>query len=257
MIRTLPLLQTFCKECSKFTKNPNRIVQAVSIDAMGTLIALAKPFDEVYSRVASEHGVDVSPAAIACGYAKLMNDVSESYPCFGYGSIGEYEWWKRIIVGSLQKAHTKRIDHIQGDKISRQLYDFYTTASAWRIIDPEMKSAVDVLRQMGLGVVVVSNFDSRLKKILRNLEIDHLFDLVLLSGEIGLEKPDPKIFEMVLGHYHLTSPSQLLHVGDNVKKDYQAAIKFGAKAFLFDPLSEKTEVDESHRIRSFSELTIE
>ncbi|EYC27891.1 hypothetical protein Y032_0008g236 [Ancylostoma ceylanicum] len=148
------------------------------------------------------------------------------------------------------------IDREKGDRIANGLYDYYATASAWRIVDPKLKSVLDQLRQNGLGVVVVSNFDGRLKEILQHLDLYHLFDMVVISGEVGVEKPNPKIFEIVLDHYHLPNACQLLHIGDNFEKDYQAARDFGARALLFDPLLVNQDVPSTDRITSFSELNL-
>ncbi|KHJ90581.1 HAD hydrolase, family IA, variant 1 [Oesophagostomum dentatum] len=149
------------------------------------------------------------------------------------------------------------IDQERGDKIARQLFDFYSTAEAWRIVDPEIKNVVAQLRQSGVGVAVLSNFDERLRKILQGLDLYELFDTVVLSGELGIEKPNPKMFEVVLTKHHLSDPSQLLHIGDNVKKDYQAAKDFGARAFLLDPLSVHESVPSEDRLIKFSELRFE
>lgn len=103
----------------------------------------------------------------------------------------------------------------------------------------------------------MSNFDGRLKEILQHLDLYHSFDLVVASGEVGVEKPNPKIFQIVLDHYHLCNASHLIHIGDNVKKDYQAARDFGARALLFDPFLINHDVSSTHKITSFSELTLE
>ncbi|VDM71921.1 unnamed protein product [Strongylus vulgaris] len=84
-----------------------------------------------------------------------------------------------------------------------------------------------------------------------------LFDMIIASGEVGVEKPNPDIFEMVLKRYHLSDASKMLHIGDNVQKDYRAARHFGASALLFDPLSLNAEVASTDKITSFTELRVE
>lgn len=43
---------------------------------------------------------------------------------------------------------------------------------------------------------MVSNFDTRLWRILRELGVDHLFDAVIISSEVQAEKPNPVIFQV-------------------------------------------------------------
>ncbi|KAK6741605.1 hypothetical protein RB195_009458 [Necator americanus] len=214
------------------------------------MIAMQKPFNDVYSRVAADYGVNVHPDVIASAFPKLMKSLSASDPCFGFNTIGPFEWWKRIVVGCLREGCSVQMDREKEDEIAQRLFNFYATASAWRIIDPK-------LRQNGLGVAVVSNFDARLRKILEDLDLYSLFDIVITSGEVGVEKPSPRIFEMVLDHYHLNSASQLLHIGDSFKNDYRGATDFGANALLFDPYSTNQDVPYADKIASFSELKIE
>uniref|UniRef100_A0A453QFQ0 Uncharacterized protein n=1 Tax=Aegilops tauschii subsp. strangulata TaxID=200361 RepID=A0A453QFQ0_AEGTS len=49
-------------------------------------------------------------------------------------------------------------------------------------------------------LAVVSNFDTRLRKLLKDLNVSHLFDAIVVSSEVGYEKPAPEIFKIALGN---------------------------------------------------------
>lgn len=66
----------------------------------------------------------------------------------------------------------------------------------------------------GMKLAIVSNFDTRLRPILHQLGLDQLFDSVLISAEIGVEKPNPTIFEMACQQLGVL-PEQTVHVGDD------------------------------------------
>jgi putative hydrolase of the HAD superfamily len=55
------------------------------------------------------------------------------------------------------------------------------------------------------------------EKILR-LNIHNLIDLVVISDEIGIRKPNPKLFTYCLEKFNLTGP-ETIYVGDNLDKD--------------------------------------
>ena len=55
------------------------------------------------------------------------------------------------------------------------------------------------------------------EKILR-LNIQNLIDLVVISDEIGIRKPNPKLFTYCLEKFNLTGPDTI-YVGDNLDKD--------------------------------------
>ena len=59
---------------------------------------------------------------------------------------------------------------------------------------PEVTPAVRLARGSGTGVGVLSNFSYLLPLILEDLNLLHLFDVVVFSAEVGAEKPDPAIF---------------------------------------------------------------
>ena len=55
---------------------------------------------------------------------------------------------------------------------------------AWRIIDPRAGEAFAALRKAGVKIAVVSNFDTRLRLILKALDCDHWFDAMAVSAEV-------------------------------------------------------------------------
>ncbi|VDM61760.1 unnamed protein product [Angiostrongylus costaricensis] len=204
-------------------------VKVVSFDATDTVIAMDEPFNVVYSRVANDHGIPVDSSLVATSFLKYMKNMSVSHPCFGFGSIGHVEWWKRLVVGCLEEV---LFNHIQ------------------------LETFVNALRRKEVAVVIVSNFDGRLWKILQDMNLYSLFDLIVASGEVGVEKPSPSIFEIVTNHYRLSNASELLHIGDSVQNDYLAARNFGANAILFDRSSLNSDVSRLDKISSFSQLQI-
>ena len=66
----------------------------------------------------------------------------------------------------------------------------------------------------GLKLGIVSNFDTRLRPILKGLGLDQLFDTIVISAEIGVEKPNPIIFEAACQELGVL-PEEAVHVGDD------------------------------------------
>ena len=61
---------------------------------------------------------------------------------------------------------------------------FGLLVQAWKIIDPRAGEAFAALRKAGVKTAVVSNFDTRLRPILKALECDHWFDAMAISAEV-------------------------------------------------------------------------
>lgn len=57
-------------------------------------------------------------------------------------------------------------------------------------------------------------------------KIDHLFDSIIVSDEIGIRKPNKEIFDVALGQMKL-SAGEVLFVGDSLQDDYAGARNSG------------------------------
>jgi putative hydrolase of the HAD superfamily len=80
-------------------------------------------------------------------------------------------------------------------------------------------------------ILVVSNFDARVRGLLDALALSPLIDGVTLSSEAGAAKPDPTIFHRALADARLDA-ARVVHVGDTVREDLQGAHAAGLRVIL-------------------------
>lgn len=73
------------------------------------------------------------------------------------------------------------------------VFEGFADARHWRVF-PGALVALREARSRGVPLGVLSNWDARLHRILEGLELRELFDVVLLSCDVGAEKPDPAIY---------------------------------------------------------------
>ena len=89
-----------------------------------------------------------------------------------------------------------------------------------------------VLSQMPEPKVLVSNFYGNLQAVLREFGLDGLFTKVIESAQVGIRKPDPKLF--LLGVQALgLQPEEVAVVGDSIKNDIVPAHKIGCKTIWY------------------------
>ena len=86
---------------------------------------------------------------------------------------------------------------------------------------------------MGLKLVVVSNANGKLKVLFERLGLARHFDVMLDSAEEGVEKPDPRLFQLALERSQST-PVDTVHVGDLYHVDVEGARSAGLDAILLD-----------------------
>ena len=211
-------------------------IQAVTFDAAGTLIRIAEPVGETYARFAHDLGATLSPQALGAGF----RDVFPAMPPMAFPERGEAAlvraeraWWRELVERVVQSAGGVA----EFDKYFDALFAHYAGGAAWRAY-PEAHRALESARGRGLRVGVISNFDSRLPRILRELRFESLVDTVVYSTRCGAAKPNARIFRHALKALGATAETAL-HVGDSLDADYQGAIAAGMAALHLDRMRSK------------------
>ncbi|OZC05741.1 HAD hydrolase, family IA, variant 1, partial [Onchocerca flexuosa] len=121
------------------------------------------------------------------------------------------------------------------DKLAHKLFVYYGTVEPWRLVDNQVRDHLKELQNRKIRLGVISNFDSRLRNILDGLNLSSYFEVMFLSGEVGIEKPNKQIFEKVAKYFQISEMEEILHVGDDEEKDFNGARKAGARAVLLNP----------------------
>jgi len=104
----------------------------------------------------------------------------------------------------------------------------------WRRPIPGMIELVRELKGLGVPIAIISNSEGHLAELVDELGWSSGFDVVVDSGRIGIDKPDPRIFMQACAALGVEC-QQLLHVGDAWEADVQGALGAAASAVWFDP----------------------
>jgi putative hydrolase of the HAD superfamily len=116
--------------------------------------------------------------------------------------------------------------------IARRVYDEFGRAERWRAY-PDVEPAFARLREYGCAIGIISNWDSRLSGLLRGLGLAGYVDVIVSSAEVGLRKPDPRIFELALERLGIAA-AHAAHVGDHHYADVLGAQAVGMTPVLID-----------------------
>jgi len=95
-----------------------------------------------------------------------------------------------------------------------------------------MFTLIDELKSKGVRVGLLSNIEERPAKMVRSFGLYQSFDPCLLSFEIGIEKPDPKAYKILVEKMNL-SPHDIVFI-DDLPENVQAAKEMGIDAILFE-----------------------
>ena len=118
------------------------------------------------------------------------------------------------------------------DECFHALYHRFEQAEVWRVFE-DVRPTLEALRARGIRMAVISNWDERLRPLLRELELEQWFDVVVISHEAGHTKPAPEIFLRAAEQLNLP-PEVVMHIGDSAREDEQGARRAGMQAALLD-----------------------
>lgn len=119
--------------------------------------------------------------------------------------------------------------------VSPAIRDEHARSNLWTLTDSGTAEGLATLRRRGLVVACISNADGTVDRVLDRAGLLAELAFVVDSGAVGVEKPDPRIFEIALERAGV-APSEALHVGDLYPVDVVGARRAGLVPVLVDPL---------------------
>ncbi|MEM2875697.1 MAG: HAD family hydrolase [Candidatus Bathyarchaeia archaeon] len=166
----------------------------------------------------------------------------------------------RIINGEIEKLNRVR-------KLNKEIKieDLYASVLSKLGLNPEnhmleyihelyvssfdvdvVPGAEDVLEYLKnkYRLALISNASSEIPRYaIRKFGLEKYFEVVVVSRDIGVRKPDPEIFRFTLKKLELTS-CETVHVGDSIYSDVAGAKNTGMKAILVDKRQDELELPD-------------
>jgi putative hydrolase of the HAD superfamily len=212
------------------TKNKDKSLEAIFFDAVGTLFRLTKTVGDHYAYVGREVGLDLDPQNLERAFHTAGKQMPQRAAIDGPRENDDKDWWRELIDLVLDQV-TPSLNEFDRDNFFEVAYEHFAEANVWELY-PEVPGVLEKL-QPRFKLVVVSNFDGRLRFILEHLGISKYFAKVFVSSELGADKPDPEIYARALKLMNL-KPNEVLHVGDDPERDWEAASAAGLSVFRLD-----------------------
>jgi len=189
---------------------------------MGTLLTLDDPVAGLVAALRTRHGVEVTTseaaAALAAEIAYYRAHHDEGHDA---GSLRALRLTCAAVLGEALPASARSLD-------TTALLDVLLIALRFRAYE-DAGPALAALRDAGLAVAVVSNWDASLPQVLDDLGLR--VDAVITSAQVGAAKPAPAIFAAALQRLGVAA-ADAVHVGDSVEYDVVGARASGIAAIL-------------------------
>ena len=173
------------------------MIRAVFFDAGGTLLRPAEPVGRTYARLAGHYGWAPHEERLEQGFREAWKKRTTEGAATD-GTLGR-EGWKKILRASVEAGGVP--ENFPFGEYFEEVYRHFARPDAWREF-PETEKVLTALKRQGVQIGILSNWDPRLRQVLAGFDWAEQLDAVLISEEVGTEKPHPAIFrqaEQVVG----------------------------------------------------------
>jgi putative hydrolase of the HAD superfamily len=196
-------------------------LRALGFDFGQTLAELDHQF---LQRRLRERGVELDVRSSAAG-------LEQAWQVYGAKkNDGHAQAWRAMIEMQLSAGG---VPHERVPELGAWLWGEQPRQNLWRKPIAGMIELVRELKRRGTPIAIISNSEGRLQELIDELGWSRDFDVVVDSGRLGIDKPDPRIFSHACAALGVSN-QELLHVGDAWEADVQGALGASASAVWFD-----------------------
>ena len=208
-------------------------VASVLFDLGGTLMWPEPPGEVLFCEACQLIGFEVSPCSLLEVMAEVDRQMYVPLPItrtqeadfFAYGNMVAL----RKLGCDATMSHGWFIHHYIHDRI--HYHKFF-----------DVDDVLSSLKAAGLQLGVVTNAVPSIRDRISELGLGSYFDAIVLSGEVGYEKPDTRIFTIALKHLS-AHPEKTVHVGDSYSADIEGAHNVGITPVLLDRADQYHDLD--------------
>ena len=202
---------------------------AVFFDAGETLVHPHPSFPDLFARILAREGHEVSPDAIRDRIhvvSDRFREAARTNELWTTSPEKSRRFWHEVYAIFLRDIG------IADDTLADTCYREFTDLANYALFD-DVVPALRRLKEENLTLGVVSNFEEWLERLLEQLGVRSYFAVRVISGVEGLEKPDPRIFQLAMERAGV-EPGRSVYVGDNPEFDVDPALAVGMFPVLID-----------------------
>lgn len=202
--------------------------EVVFFDVGHTLIYPRPSVGRVYADAMHDAGLQCNAEEAELAFGKAWRQQRRRHgsqkPAYGSTDEDAWQWWRSVVKLSLEPFG----EPDDFEQLFDGLWTYFASPEAWSVYD-DVDPTLARLDGMGVRRGLISNWDSRLGPILKDLGLWERFESWTISSLVGIEKPEPAIFKSALSAMSV-APEDAVHVGDNYEEDIRGARRAGMRA---------------------------
>lgn len=207
------------------------MIKMIFFDAGGTILEPYPTFAEAFTRICKAHGYEVSPADVQEVFHTQGPNVAEVAKETGVVNATTSPERSQVFWRHLYTTFLAALG-IKDDELRDDLLATFSDKASYKLF-PEVMPSFEELQRSGYRLGLISNFEGWLEEVLIEEKAGDIFDVKVISGIEGVEKPDPRIYLLALERAGV-EPGESVHVGDSITNDLEPATAVGMKAVMVD-----------------------
>jgi len=211
-------------------------IRGIIFDVNGTLIDINtdEGNEQIYRAIShflKYHGIYSNRNDVREAYFRILKNQrrtgGEKYPEFDVVAV----WREYLEIESAKRGLT--IPKVKMAQLPLFLAEMYRGISLNRLeLYPGVREVLEELRPRYLLAALSDAQSAWARPELRMVGIEDYFYPIVVSGDLGYRKPDPRIFELALHRMHL-GPDEVVFVGNDMFRDISGARQVGLRTVFF------------------------
>jgi putative hydrolase of the HAD superfamily len=211
-------------------------IRALVFDVNGTLVDIEtnEGLEEIYRVLANLlgfQGIAVGRGELRDLYFQVVGEQPgesvEAHPELDVVAV-----WREILARKASDF-TRELPPEKYQQLPLFLAETHRALARLRLqLFPDVRKVLERLQENYPLAIVTNGMSAYSLPELRILGIADLFNPIIVSGDYGYRKPDPRLFEQAL-HRLQVHPEQAVYVGNDLEQDVGAARQVGMKTVFF------------------------
>jgi putative hydrolase of the HAD superfamily len=225
------------------------IIKALAFDVNGTLIDILtdESMEEIYRSLRhflTYQGIDIPRTDLRDLYFRLMKAQIHASP-EAYPEYDAVDIWRTILTEN-GSDYTRALPAATLAEMPLFLAQSYRAISRKRLqLYPYVRETLEALRAQFPMAIVTDAQSAYARAELHHVGLTDYFHPIIVSGDYGYRKPDPRLFQKALEGMGV-APEETLYIGNDMYRDVYGAQQVGMQTLLFNsPQGDKTHNDVS------------
>jgi len=205
---------------------PKRQFEAIFFDLGDTLMFFDGDWFEIFLQARQELLRSLQEAGISLGHEFVEDFNQRMSDYYRNRDIEFIEYTVKYVLEQLLVE--KGYSSVTEDVLTKTLADMHLITQAHWIPEPDARTTLLQLKSAGYRMALISNAsdDPNTQVLVDKLEARAFFEVIISSAAVGVRKPNPRIFKLVLERMNL-SPDAAVMVGDTLGADILGARNTG------------------------------